>query len=210
MNKAFKSLPAIFIALAVMSVPVAARADGIDPDVLHKLLGDQPPADNATLFLTDNEDKIIRLDQDAATVIVNNPDHVNVMLDSPRLLIVMPRAPGATSFSVLDAAGNAIMHKNVIVSNVTHQYVRIQRICDGNSSCTPTSYYYCPNGCYQVTPVAAAGNGGGNAPPPPQASNPSGNGGGGAAGSNSLQTPTQKVLNDATGLHTVAQPSLIP
>lgn len=112
------------------------------------------------LRLTSNKDQLIRLDQDAASVIVNNPDKASVMLDSPRLLIVMPRTPGATSFSVLDREGNVILHKDIIVSNVQSQYVRIRRVCSGSGSgCVPTAYYYCPDGCYEITAVKPGSSG---------------------------------------------------
>ncbi len=152
----------------------AALADGpVDDDVLQKMLGKSGkatirPVKDDILRLTSNKDRIIRLDQDAASVIVNNPAHASVVLDSPRLLIVMPRAPGATSFSVLNAAGDVILHKNIVVTNVEKKYVRVRRICGAgtDASCVPTAYFYCPDGCYEVTPVE---NTGGGAVPPPVA-----------------------------------------
>ncbi len=204
-NTVFKRLPAIIVTLALMSVSVSARADGIDPSVLQKFLGTEPAVNNTAIYLTDNEDKVVRLDQDAASVIVNNPDHASVLLDSPRVMIIMPRAPGATSFSVLDANGNTIMHKDVIVTNRKRQYVRIQRVCNGSSGCTPTSYYYCPNGCYQVTPVAASG-GNVNIPPPPAAPS-AGSSGGGAAGNGSLRGKAQNIIHP-TGQS--SYPGMIP
>ncbi len=155
-------------------------ADGDDPDVLQKLLGKpgtvsiKPIKDDEPLRLTTNKDRIIRLDKDASSVIVNNPAHAVVMLDSPRLLIVMPRQPGATSFSVLDGDGNTILHKEIIVTNVQPQYVRIRRMCNGSDpTCVPNAYFYCPDGCYEVTAVGdASGNANitapvGGAPPAP-------------------------------------------
>ena len=130
------------------------------------------PSRTTPLRLTSNKNRIIRLDQDAASVIVNNPVHAVVMLDSPRLLIVMPRQPGVTSFTVLDSAGNVILHKDIIVTNVQPRYVRIRRMCGGgDASCVPAAYFYCPDGCYEVTPVGDAGTGG-NVPAPVQRASP--------------------------------------
>jgi Flp pilus assembly secretin CpaC len=157
--------------LAFSAFPGRAMADGVESDVLRKILGTgrasiKPLSRDEALRLTTDQDKIIRLQQDAASVIVNNPNHAVVMLDSPRLLIVMPRQPGTTSFSVLDAQGNTILHKQVIVSNVQQQYVRVRRVCGASdASCVPAAYYYCPDGCYEVTPVAADAQGA--VPPPP-------------------------------------------
>jgi hypothetical protein len=43
----------------------------------------------------------------------------------------------------------------VIVSGtVKPQYVRIRRACGPtDAGCAASSYYYCPDGCYEVTPV---------------------------------------------------------
>ena len=127
--------------------------------------------DDGILRLTSNKNALLKLDQDAVSVIVNNPEHASVMLDTPRLLIVIPHQPGATSFTVLDANGNSIMQKDVIVTNVQEKYVRIRRMCaSGDSSCADNAYFYCPDGCYEVTPVAG---GKGNIPPAPSRPAPS-------------------------------------
>lgn len=110
--------------------------------------------------ITPDKTKILRLDEDAASVIVTNPVHASVLLDSPRLLIVMPRVPGSTSFTVLNADGAVITEKTVIVSAMAEQkYVRIRRMCDtgGGAGCVPTAYFYCPDGCYEVLAVPGGG-----------------------------------------------------
>lgn len=163
----FKNWPVLFIglAIAVFSVPTLAADETIDE--LSRLIASsnpppadlsaetEPPEPDDTLRLTLDKNIIIRLDNDASSVIVNNPEHASVMLDSPRLLIVVPHAPGATSFTVLDVHGTTILKKDVIVSgNINPEYVRIRRMCSGSdASCVPTAYFYCPDGCYEVTPV---------------------------------------------------------
>lgn len=157
-----------------MIQPAAAHAAADAQSLLNKLIA-KPKGlssheklldDDSALRLASNKDLLLRLDRDAATVIVNNPENVSIMLDSPRLLILMPRQPGATSFTVLSSGGDVIMQRDVIVSNVQSNYVRIRKMCSGaDTSCLPASYYYCPDGCYEVTPVAAGSAG--NIPPPP-------------------------------------------
>lgn len=112
-------------------------------------------AANSTIIrLTPDRTKVIRLDRDAASVIVTNPAHAAVMLDSPRLLIVMPRQPGATSFTVLNAAGESILERDVIVTAAQQKYIRVRKMCGPqDATCVPDSYYYCPDGCYQVQAV---------------------------------------------------------
>jgi hypothetical protein len=69
-------------------------------------------------------------------------------------MIVMPRTPGTTPITVLNAKGEPILEKTVIVSATAKpQYVRIRRMCGqagAGGDCVPTSYFYCPDGCYEI------------------------------------------------------------
>jgi len=107
------------------------------------------------LELTPDKSELVKLDQEAASVIVGNPNHVNVMLDTPDTLVVVPRAPGASYFSVVGKDGSIIMQRHVIVGGGAHKenYVRIRRSCAGSSStsCAETSVYYCPDTCHEVS-----------------------------------------------------------
>ena len=128
------------------AAPVA-KADAVDEGIVR---------------ITPDQTKIITLDQDAASVIVANPAYAQVVLDSPRLLVVMPRTPGATSSTVINAKGETIFSKTVIVSATgtganKAKYVRIRRMCGNDASCQPSAYFYCPDGCYEVMPVQPEG-----------------------------------------------------
>lgn len=184
-----------------MVFSTSARADGMDDDVLQKLLGTsgkaaglkvKPIKQDDALRLTSNKDQIIRLDQDAASVIVNNPAHATVLLDSPRLLIIMPRDPGATSFKVLNGDGAVILQKDIIVTNAQPKYVRIRRMCTGGAGCVPEAYFYCPDGCYEVTPVAG-GTGAIGIPPPIGGGHKSSDMGDLNGGEQQLQPPQQPI-----------------
>lgn len=112
------------------------------------------------LRLTPDATRIIRLDRDAASVIVSNPKYLGVTLDNPRLLIVMPKMPGTATFTVLDADGDIIYEQRAIITGTQKKYVRIRRMCDSSdAACAPVSYFYCPDGCYEVSPVEAAESG---------------------------------------------------
>ena len=115
--------------------------------------------------LTPDRTRILRLDQDAASVVVTNPRHAQVILETPRLLIIMPREPGATAFTVLDRQGQTILERSIIVSGAQQKYVRIRKSCAGSDdpSCAPSAYFYCPDGCYEVSPVSGD-QGQGNVP----------------------------------------------
>ncbi|MFN7114793.1 MAG: pilus assembly protein N-terminal domain-containing protein [Alphaproteobacteria bacterium] len=114
--------------------------------------------DPKAIRLTPDRTKILRLRESAASVIVANPAHASVTLDSPRLLILMPREPGTTSFTVLNAAGKVLLERNIIVSAAQPQYVRVRRVCGNANDCQPSNYYYCPDGCFEVTPVVHENN----------------------------------------------------
>jgi len=107
-----------------------------------------PPA----VMLTLNKSKIIRLKSDAASVIVSNPSHISVMLDTPRVVVIVARAPGATSFTILDNSGDAILEQEVIVTSREEGYIRLSRSCPPLlKKCVPEELFYCPDGCYRIT-----------------------------------------------------------
>lgn len=141
--------------LAIAGIVFLAAVGLAQADGLSGMKTPAPAAtdDGRTIRLTPDKTKILHLDQDAASVVVANPAHASVLMDSPRLLVIMPREPGTTSFTVLDAAGAAIMERSVIVTATEPKYVRVRRMCDGQQGCEASSYFYCPDGCYEVTPV---------------------------------------------------------
>jgi hypothetical protein len=157
-----KSWPVFLIAVSLIMAGTAAFAANDGVSKMESLMAapagmaDPAPADDGTIRLTPDKTQIVHLQQDAASVIVTNPAHASVLLDSPRLLVVMPRVPGTTSFTVLNDKGQTITEKTVIVTALAKpKYVRIRRMCDqaGSGACTPTAYFYCPDGCYEVMTV---------------------------------------------------------
>lgn len=155
-----------FFTASLMLAAATVQADGFSS--MSHLIGSSGGSDSVIeteqaakrkrhdgiLRLTPDKTHILRLNEDASSVIVTNPAHVSVMLDSPRLLVVMPRQPGATSFTVLNSKGDTILEQDVVVATNQPNYVRIRKMCTGDdASCAPSSYYYCPDGCYEVTTV---------------------------------------------------------
>lgn len=110
------------------------------------------------LRLTPDETQILRLNEDATTVIVGNPAHLNVLMDNPQMLILVPRQPGATSLTLLNAGNKVIMQRHVIVASPKEQYIRVRRSCiNGGNNCAPTRVYYCPDMCHEVQIMAGQG-----------------------------------------------------
>lgn len=109
------------------------------------------------LYLTPDKSAIVRLDRPAASVVVGNEAHINVLIDTPQTLILVPRQPGASYFSVLDAQSRIVMQRHVIVGPAD-QYVRVRRSCGADKDCESTSVFYCPDGmCHPVTTMQEPG-----------------------------------------------------
>jgi Flp pilus assembly secretin CpaC len=101
--------------------------------------------------LTPDKSELINLDRAAISVVVGNPAHLSVLLDTPKMLVLVPRVPGATYFTALDEAGNVIMQRHVIVASPKKNYVRIRRSCaNGAEGCRATSVYFCPDICHEI------------------------------------------------------------
>jgi len=110
------------------------------------------------LNLTEDKSEMIRLSEKAASVIVGNPNHISVLLDTPDTIIVVPRLPGASHFTVIGENGKVVMQRHVVVGAPKDDYVRIRRSCNASdANCQQTSVYYCPNTCHQVLENAATG-----------------------------------------------------
>ncbi len=129
----------------------AASAPGADADASTPDLATTHPM----LRLTPDKSDIVRLDRNAVSVIVGNPQHLSVVLDSPKTLVLIPRGAGATYFTVLDDKGEVVMQRHVVVASPKKNYVRIRRSCAndtgrGRSDCQPTSVYFCPDICHEV------------------------------------------------------------
>lgn len=151
------TVPAVADGLADMERLIGKKADSqarIHSPSGSNTVAAQKSLDPDAIRLTPDRTKILRLKKDAASVIVTNPAHASVVLDSARTVILMPRAPGTTSLIILDRDGGTILERNIIVSAAQPKYVRIRRVCDSRDrTCQDSAYYYCPDGCYEINPV---------------------------------------------------------
>ncbi len=115
----------------------------------HEEYGETHPL----LKITPDKSEIIKLDRDAVKLIVGNPEHLSVLLDTPRVLVLVPRAPGATHFTILDREGQPVMSRHVVVAAASKQYVRVRRSCINaaeGSNCAAQSVYFCPDMCHEI------------------------------------------------------------
>lgn len=148
------------VCLMALVAPVAAKAqpaqDGLIPPVPAQQQASLSPLEGEThpvLNLMPDKSELVRLDREASSVIVGNPAHATVILDTPRLAVVVPRAAGATYLSILDKEGNVIMQRHVVVSAPKKNYIRIRRSCTTGSgeNCQPESVYFCPDMCHEIS-----------------------------------------------------------
>lgn len=133
-----KTMPATAGAASIADVTVPAPA---------------PVSAYPMIRLTPDKLEIVRFDEDAASVLVGSSKHLNMVLDTPRTAILIPREPGSTSFTVLNGRGQVIMERHVIVASPKQDYVRVRRSCvnaDGNKACQEYSVFFCPDMCHKV------------------------------------------------------------
>ncbi len=106
---------------------------------------------HTAIRLTPDKSEIIKLKTDASSIIVGNPMHLSILADTPRTLVLVPKAVGATHFSILDKQGNILMQRHVLVAGPTTDYIRIKKTCvDDDEGCVATSVYYCPDICHEI------------------------------------------------------------
>ncbi len=108
--------------------------------------------DEAFIHIAPDKPAILRLEEDAASVVVGSPKFASVTMDNPRTLLIMPRAEGATSLTVLNGEGQIVMEKRIIVGGAAEKYVRIRRACTSTmAGCRNSQIYYCPDGCSDIS-----------------------------------------------------------
>jgi len=165
-------------------LPAVSAADGVQSSI---------PKDttHAIIRLTPDKSEMIRLDKPAGSIIVGNPAHINVIADSSTTLVIIPRTPGATHFTVLGKTGEIVMQRQVIVASPKEDYIRIRKTCaEDAEDCEKTSVFYCPDMCHEIelnktikskkannnsTGAASdqnANNSGSSATPPPEPTEP--------------------------------------
>lgn len=145
----------VFI-LCLIVLPACASAQQDESDSGGLVPAKQQASDGKTIHapvinLTPDKSELIRLEESASSVIIGNPAHASVLMDNPKLLVVVPRQPGATHFSVLNDEGKVIVQRNVIVASPQSNYVRVRRSCGAETDeCQEFQSYFCPGLCHEI------------------------------------------------------------
>lgn len=150
---------ALLSAIILMVSPLKLRAENVVTDILPPTSqsddkASKKPTDDSThpaIELTLDKSELIRLDQEMGSIIIGSPSHINVIADSATLLVVVPRTPGATYFTILGKKGQVLMQRHVIVAAPKEGYLRVKRTCtNAGNDCEDTSVFYCPDMCHEV------------------------------------------------------------
>lgn len=111
-----------------------------------------------TLRVGVDKASILRLDTDAATIMIANPAIADVAVENSRLIFVLGRTTGETNLFILDNRGREIMTAAiVVVPNLDRQVTVHRSLVEATLSCDPR--------CASIPnpgrgPVATGGGGG--------------------------------------------------
>jgi hypothetical protein len=102
--------------------------------------------------LTPDKSELLRLDQPAGSIIIGNPNHLSILADTSQILVLIPRVPGATHFTILDREGNVMMQRHAIIASPQEKYIRVRNSCAGagDAACETTQVFYCPDMCHKI------------------------------------------------------------
>jgi len=133
----------------------SAEEKNMITDILPQMTINKDKGTNHThpaIKLTLDKSELIRFDQEIGSIIIGNPSHINAIADSATILIIVPRSPGATHFTVLGKKGETLMQRHVIVAGPKKDYVRVRRTCtNAGDACEEDSIFYCPDTCHEIS-----------------------------------------------------------
>jgi len=109
------------------------------------------------LRLTPDRSEILTMDENVGRVVIGNETHLNILMDTTKRLVIVPRIPGATYFTILGENGKILMQRYAIIAAPEEKYVRIRQPCQGEDRCMPIRMFYCPDMCHEIG-IAGEGN----------------------------------------------------
>ena len=85
-----------------------------------------------------NQAKIVKLTQDAVTIVVGNPEIVDATVQDARTIVLTGKGFGVTNLVILDQDGKPVVDQSVFVSRNDEKSLRIYRQAKVQTlSCTP-------------------------------------------------------------------------
>ena len=101
---------------AVVTFPAgSARASEVEPVL------------NDAIIVTVDRAKIFRISRPAATVIIGNPSIADATVEDERTLVLTGRSFGVTNIIILDAEGEPVVDRTIVVRSHEANTVRVYR-----------------------------------------------------------------------------------
>lgn len=143
------------------ALPALAQDNKLPPpDAPVVLVDTNFDADEEThppIRLTGDKSHLLNLDDAVARVIIGNDAHLNILMDTSKRLVLVPKLAGATHFTLLGNDNNVIMQRHVIIAGPMEKYVRIRKTCRELDACMPIRMFYCPGLCHEIAVLGADG-----------------------------------------------------
>ena len=106
-----------------------------------------------------NQAKIVKLTQDAATIVVGNPEIVDATVQDARTIVLTGKGFGVTNLVILNPEGKAVVDEAVFVSRNDDKTLRIYRRSQVQTlSCTPFCEGSYKSGAEQTSEAELSGN----------------------------------------------------
>ena len=106
-----------------------------------------------------NQAKIVKLTQDAATIVVGNPEIVDATVQDARTIVLTGKGFGVTNLVILNPEGKAVVDEAVFVSRNDDKTLRIYRRSRVQTlSCTPFCEGSYKSGAEQTSEAELSGN----------------------------------------------------
>lgn len=109
---------ALLVALVLGMWPVAAIA--MDPSAENE-------AQDPVITVTVDRAKVFRVTEPAATIIIGNPSIADATIEDEKTLVLTGRSFGVTNLIILNAAGEPIVDRTLVVRGHETNTVRIYR-----------------------------------------------------------------------------------
>lgn len=104
-------------------------------------------AENASNFaVVIDEVRLVRLNTDAAEIIIGNPAIADVTVQSPRILVLTGKSYGTTNLIVLNASGQEIYNAQLAVSEGKTQIVKLYKG-------TVRQSFHCSPECHRILTI---------------------------------------------------------
>jgi Flp pilus assembly secretin CpaC len=100
--------------------------------------GIAPAAAEAGIEVVMNQAKIVKLNSDAATIVIGNPEIVDATVQDSRTIVLTGKGFGVTNLVILDPDGAPVVDQSVFVSRNDEKSLRVyRRSAVQTLSCTP-------------------------------------------------------------------------